>query len=124
MVKGIGVDIVEIEEMKKAIERSSNFINFAFTQKEIENGLNKNKYEYYASRFACKEAVFKALAPLTDIKFEFRKIEILNHEDGSPYVNVDDYLDNILVNCDVNNLKLSLSHSSLNAVAFCVASKD
>ena len=123
MIKGIGVDIVEINEIKKSIERSNSFIKYAYTVNEINNERG-NKYEYYASRFACKEAVFKALAPLTDIKFEFRKIEILNNEDGSPYVVINEEISKILKSCDVDNLKISLSHSTNNAIAFCVASKD
>ena len=57
----IGTDIVEVERIKKAIERTEKFKINVFSTKEIEYCENKkNKYESYAGKFAAKEAYFKA----------------------------------------------------------------
>ncbi|MCW8823989.1 MAG: holo-ACP synthase, partial [Ignavibacteriaceae bacterium] len=64
MVLGLGIDIIEIDRIKKSIERyGDKFLDKVFTQGEI-NYCNKkfNKYQHYAARFAAKEAVYKALA--------------------------------------------------------------
>ena len=36
MIIGIGTDIIEIDRIKAAIERTPSFLNKAFTEKEIE----------------------------------------------------------------------------------------
>lgn len=80
MIRGIGVDAVEISRMEKAMV-IPGFKESTFTKKEIENE-HGNFAEYYAVRFACKEAVFKALHK----EMDWRKIETLSKPDGSPYV--------------------------------------
>ncbi|MCX7905065.1 MAG: holo-ACP synthase, partial [Caloramator sp.] len=60
MIVGIGTDIIEIERIKRAIERNRLFINKIYTENEIEYLKNKNT-ESYAGYFCAKEAVAKAL---------------------------------------------------------------
>ena len=79
MILGIGIDTVEISRMAKSLSIPS-FLTSTFTPGEIANE-HGNREEYYATRFACKEAVFKALG----IKMDWRQVETLNREDGSPY---------------------------------------
>lgn len=43
---------------------------------------DKRKVEYIASRFACKEALYKAI----NIKFSLPDVSVLNYEDGTPYI--------------------------------------
>jgi len=63
MVLGIGVDIVEVERLEKAVTRFGNrFLNRVFTEQEIAYSMSKtHSYQKLASRFAAKEAAFKAL---------------------------------------------------------------
>ena len=59
MVKGIGVDIVENSRFSG---KGMNFLEKIFTQLEIQEGEKRTvKDQYYASRFAVKEAVSKAM---------------------------------------------------------------
>ena len=80
MIFGIGIDTVEISRMAKSLTRPA-FLTSTFTPSEIAHEQG-NREEYYATRFACKKATFKALG----IKMDWRLIETLNREDGSPYV--------------------------------------
>ncbi|NLG04324.1 MAG: holo-ACP synthase [Clostridia bacterium] len=105
MIIGVGVDTVEISRIEQSIQ-IEHFIHSVFTEGEIKNE-HGNRAEYYATRFACKEAVFKAL----NRKLDFRTIETLNHEDGSPYV-VNRY--------DVKNILISITTEAGLATAFCV----
>lgn len=126
MIKGIGIDTVDIYEMENYIQDFDSFITHTFTKKEIELSNNKpNKAEYYASRFAVKEAVFKALAHLTTKKsFDFRLVETLIHEDGAPYVHITDGLSEIMKEANVTNIFLSLTHETQYATAFVIVSDD
>ena len=61
-VYGIGTDIVEIDRVKDAMERTPTFKTRVFTEREITY-VEKKKMPYhsYAARFAAKEAVSKAV---------------------------------------------------------------
>ncbi|EJO5346849.1 holo-ACP synthase [Clostridium botulinum] len=119
MIYGIGVDIVEIERIQKAISRNENFINKLFTIREIEILEKKNfKPESVAGKFAAKEAVSKALG--TGIRnFSFKDIEIINNELGKPEVFLKSKAEDI-INQDYKsyNIHLSISHEKQQAIAY------
>lgn len=111
-----GIDIIEIERVKQSIEDTEGkFCERVYTQKEIEYCESKNvqKYQHYAARFAAKEAVFKAISPLLDNKFsiEWKDIEVLNGENGRPYINL------LKKDININEIDISISHCKTYAVA-------
>ena len=58
---GNGVDIVENKRIQKSL-KNKNFLNRIFTRQEIINSKTiTNKVNYFAKRFAAKEAFVKAL---------------------------------------------------------------
>ena len=58
---GNGVDIVKNERIKKSLELK-NFVNRIFTKNEIVQSKKiKNKINFFAKRFAAKEAFVKAI---------------------------------------------------------------
>mgnify|MGYP000171554626 FL=1 len=86
-----GTDIIEIERIKKSIERSgSNFLNLIYTPKEIEycESTRNAKYCHYAGRFASKEAIFKTVSALLPDKFgiSWKDVQIVNDENGNPRI--------------------------------------
>ena len=111
-----GVDIIEIERIKQSIEETDGrFCERVYTQKEIEYCESKKaqKYQHYAARFAAKEASFKAISQLLDNKFdiEWKDIEILNDENGRPYVNL------LKKDINIEDIDISISHCKTYAVA-------
>lgn len=129
MIRGIGVDTVAISEIKLYLSEtalSNAFIRRTFTAHEITAAeCYPNKAEYYAARFAVKEAVFKAVAHLTEEKtFDFRIVETLHAPDGSPYVSTKGTLSTILKAADVDKLHLSITTEGDYATAFVVAEKQ
>ena len=115
-----GTDITEISRIKDAMEikqSGERFKTEIFTEKEIEYCESKRnaKYEHYAARFAAKEAIYKAISCLLEDKYEisWQNVEILNKEDGKPYVVFHDtkFEDRI------KSIDISISHSKDNAVA-------
>lgn len=102
MIKGVGIDTVEIKRMAKSIENKT-FIEKCFTKNEIAN-MHGDEATYYATRFAGKEAVFKALKDINN----FLEIEILNNADGSPYVS------------NVKNAHISITTEAGLATAICI----
>lgn len=112
MIKGIGIDTVEIKRMEKSLSIDS-FKTSVFTINEINNE-HGNKLEYYATRFACKEAVFKAINKY--LKLDLRTIETLNNPDGSPVVTISQNMKD----AGITNIHISITTEAGLATAFCV----
>lgn len=111
MVLGIGIDIIEIERIKKSVDSfGDRFLNKIYTKKELEYSLSKsNKYQHLAARFAAKEAIYKALSSDTDKVYSWQDVEIYNEKNGLPKVNFYGSLKDYL-NAN-KQLKISMSHS-------------
>jgi len=116
MVRGIGVDIIEIDRIRKSIEDSGDrFLQKVFTEKEIEYCAGKaNKFQHYAARFAAKEAVSKALATGWSGDFFWKDVEVMNEASGAPRVTLYGKLRERLSSAVV---LVSLSHSESHVVA-------
>ena len=112
----VGVDIAEIQRFQKPVLSQKGFLNLCFTPSEQQYCLSKsNSAQHFAARFAGKEAVIKALSGM-DLYLERNKIEILNQENGRPYLIFHTNNEKIL------QLKsdISLSHSDTSAIAFVI----
>lgn len=124
LVKGIGTDMVQIRRIEQLMDRlSPSALARMFTPAELSASKQDPKpADYLAARFAVKEAVFKAVAHLTPEKtFDLRIIETLNHEDGSPYVNISPALRNVLDKASVSDLMVSITTEGEYAAAFVIA---
>jgi holo-[acyl-carrier protein] synthase len=108
-----GTDIIEIDRIKKSIDRQGNkFIETIFTKKEIEYCENhkENKYQHYAARFAVKEAIYKALSGIVEEdKLTWKNFEIINCEHGKPKIEINDE--------KIESMDVSISHCREYAVA-------
>ena len=124
-----GIDIIEVNRIKKSIEElGDSFLNRIYTKNEIEycNKSGVMKYQHFAARFAAKEAIFKAISEFISGREDamWKDIEVINIESGKPVINVDKVKNNIKKTA--NNLKLesidvSISHIKDYAVASVVA---
>ncbi|BCA86558.1 holo-[acyl-carrier-protein] synthase [Enterococcus saigonensis] len=86
MIKGIGIDAVELTRIKKIITDKPQFAQRVLTAKELaifENLSFKRQVEFLGGRYACKEAFSKAWG--TGIgKVTFQDLEILPDDFGAP----------------------------------------
>jgi holo-[acyl-carrier protein] synthase len=91
MIVGIGLDIIELDRIRRIVERQPGFIKRILTIKEIEKftTLSKErKVEFLAGRFAVKEAYSKALGTGIGEEIGFHDIEVLNDEKGKPVIHL------------------------------------
>ena len=71
----VGIDLIEIERVARALHRHARFVERVFTDAEREYCLSRaNPAQHFAARFAGKEAVGKALG--FGVPFTWREIEI------------------------------------------------
>ncbi len=95
MIKGIGIDLVNIDKIKKAIKtRGKKFYSRVFSEIEIkiiENAISRNEnrgFEKAAGYFAAKEAFLKA-AGKGLFSIPLNKINVSNDESGQPNIKSD-----------------------------------
>ena len=123
---GIGVDCVCISELRALDERTVGaFVSRTFTPEEIRLSEEAaDKWCFLAGRFAVKEAVFKALAPLTKEKFfDYRRVETRKQSDGSPVISPDSVPAEAMVQAGADRLLVSITGEGDFALAFVQAVK-
>ncbi len=116
MVRGIGVDIIEIDRIRQSIETSGDaFLNKIFTDDEIAYCTSKkDRFQHFAARFASKEAVSKALSTGWAGEFRWKDVEVKNNNNGKPTVLLHGELQRLLSG---SSILLSISHSHNHVVA-------
>jgi len=116
----IGIDIIEIGRIRKAVkEHEDSFLKRIYTPEEVK--LYGNKIPSLAARFAGKEAVIKALG-ITDKGIGLSDIEILSDKFGRPVVSLYGKALRQAQELGIKEIALSLSHSRSYAVACAVGS--
>lgn len=123
MILGIGIDIIEIERIKKSVDKFGNrFLEKVFTKKEIEYCESRaNKYQHLAARFAAKEAIAKALSYNGDNGFSWQDIEIINKKNGRPVPILFGRMAEIV--SANHDLKITMSHSDHYVTCFAILSE-
>ena len=119
MIEGIGVDVVEIRRLQRAIDSWGNFfLRRIFTERELAYAQSKkNPTHHIAARFAVKEAVAKALATGWSGGFRWKDVEVENDSSGKPCVALYGHVRDLLSGSKV---MVSISHSENVVVAFAV----
>ncbi len=87
MIAGVGIDIVEVERIARAIERyGEHFLRRIYTDAEREycDRAPATRMLHYAARFAAKEAFTKAIGTGIANGFRFRECGVINAPSGMP----------------------------------------
>ena len=119
MIKGIGVDIVNINRMARAVDRwGSRFLERIFTSAEIERcGKRARPAQCFASRFAAKEAFAKALGLGMRQGLRWRDIEVVQDHFGKPGLQLHHKAQKLLEAMEAKITWLSLSDEGDSALA-------
>ncbi len=121
MIFGLGVDIVEVERMRVALERHPRMKERLFSKQEREYCESSSRPEvHYALRFAAKEAVLKAIGTGFE-GMRFTDVEVARDQKGKPYPVLHGRAAQVAEELDVSEMHLSLSYTHSTAVASAVA---
>ncbi len=122
-ILGIGVDIIQNRRIKSLV-KSKLFILRTFGNKEIDLSKKlRNKTNYFAKRFAAKEALTKSIGTGFRNNLNFKDIQILNDNNGKPYYQKSKKLDKIINNrfkIKKYELYLSISDEKDYSIAFTI----
>ncbi|MBN1794908.1 MAG: holo-ACP synthase [Candidatus Omnitrophica bacterium] len=116
---GIGIDIVSVSKIEKIIDRWGDlFLKRVYSANELKIARKiRQPYQFFAGRFAAKEALVKALGK--DVRgMRLTQLEVLKRGDGSPF-----FSDTL--NCiKGRQVSLSISHNDDFAVSVCLVQQD
>jgi len=104
VIKGIGIDLVKIERIKKTVQRWGILTS---KEMEVEQLRKKTKFTYIAGRFAAKEAIFKSLG----FGASWQDVEVLSKENGKPYATLKGRAKKIAQKRGIRQIFITLSHN-------------
>ena len=126
-IVGNGVDIIENIRIKNSI-KNKRFVSRIFTINEIKKSQKlNNKINYFAKRFAAKEAFVKALGEGFRNNISFNDIDITNDKKGKPIINIsNDIKKFIKKKFKINkfDIFLSLSDEKKYSIAYVIINKQ
>jgi len=122
-ILGIGVDIIQNKRIKSSI-KNKLFVSRTFGNKEIYFSKNiSDKTNYFAKRFAAKEALAKSIGTGFRNNLNFKDIQILNDKIGKPYYQRSKKIDKIInkkFKVKTYDLFLSISDEKDYSIAFTI----
>lgn len=125
-IRGVGIDLVEIARVQKAIERHGEaFLQRVFTNAErryCEAKTGAAAWASYAARFAAKEAVAKALGTGFGGELGIAGIGVITDALGAPSVELDAQGSALLRARGGACIHLSLTHTGTHAQAIAIVS--
>ena len=125
-ILGIGVDIVQNKRIR-LLAKKKNFILRTFGKNEIKCSKNiLNKTNFFAKRFAAKEALAKCIGTGFRNDLNLKDIEILNNNMGKPYYQKSKKISNLIIRkfkISKYDLLLSISDEKDYSVALAILQK-
>ncbi len=118
----MGVDIVEVERIRAIMKRSPAFVERSFSCEERAYCDATAQPEYhYATRFAAKEAVLKALGTGFSRGIKAADVEVVLGSKGKPHVRLKGRAAAVAKEQGILEIPLSLSYTHSEAVACALA---
>ncbi|WP_022885933.1 holo-ACP synthase [Glaciibacter superstes] len=114
MIKGIGVDIVDLARFERQIARTPGLVARLFAESEREL-----RPHSLAARFAAKEALIKALGDSFEVTWH--DLEVINDAGGNPEFRLHGKALEALRTRGITSVHLSMTHDAGVACAFVVA---
>jgi holo-[acyl-carrier protein] synthase len=124
MIIGIGIDVIEVERILRAIDHpewGERFRARVYTAGEIAYCTKRRRYaESFAARFAAKEATMKALGRGFGGGIGWREIEVVRGS-GRPTLVLSGPALERAREIGIARWHLSLTHTAATAVAYVIA---
>ena len=121
-MKGIGLDLCEINRFERILEKGDGFLRRYFTQEEQAYlaGRGNTAAQSAAAMFAAKEAFLKAVGVGIGGGIALSEISVAHEENGRPSYVLTGAAREALASRGATQAWLSLSHETGMAAAVCV----
>ncbi len=118
---GVGIDLVDIERMRRSLARTPTLKTRLFTAAEREYAeLRRSPAERYAVRFAAKEAFLKSLGVGLGAA-SFVDIEVVRLDSGRPVLRLGSTAETLALEAGAVDFHLSMTHGPDAAHAIVLA---
>jgi holo-[acyl-carrier protein] synthase len=127
MIVSVGVDLVEVDRIQKALEHPATGERFrrrVFTGSEVqycEGKKSRGRFESYAARFAAKEAVMKALGRGWGAQVCWLDIEVARARSGKPDIVLYGNTSSLADSLGIRRWSLSITHTRQHGLAYVIA---
>jgi holo-[acyl-carrier protein] synthase len=122
VIRGIGIDAVDVERFRLSLERTPTMRRRIFTDQELAYVAPKvDPVPSLAARFASREAVMKAMG-LGLGAFGFHEVSVERHDSGEPHLNIVGRAAELAAERGIATWHLSITHTDHVAIAYVVAS--
>ena len=119
---GLGIDIVEIQRMRRVLGRTPSFAAKLFSPEEAEYCMSTaDPAKGFAARFAAKEAAVKAIGTGFSEGVGYRDVEVVRTPKGAPRLVLRGRAAEIAAGKGFDDMAVSLSHTENDAVACVIA---
>lgn len=118
-----GIDLVDFGRIEQMLEKHpERFLDRVFTAAEqADADKQKNRIEKLAGRFAAKEAVMKLIGTGWREGIAWTDIEVVNNPLGQPIVTISGKVKELAETKGIEQITLSITHTSNFALASAVA---
>jgi holo-[acyl-carrier protein] synthase len=122
-VIGHGVDAVKIDDIKTEVDSPNKrwAEQFCSMEERQRAGTTAARYRYYASCFAGKEAVVKALGTGFKSEIRWEGVEILRKGSGAPYIRLSGEVLRLASSMGITEWLISISYFDEVAFASVIA---
>jgi holo-[acyl-carrier protein] synthase len=117
VIVGVGIDVVQVERLERALARTPRLGERLFTDGER----TLSRAESLAARFAAKEAVAKALGAPGGLRW--RDAEVVSDDSGRPHLVLHGSVAEEAAAQGITTWHLSMSHDAGVATAVVVAER-
>ena len=126
MIVGLGVDVIEVERLKRTLDRyGKQFLDHVFSAEEQADApIGGGMASYYAGRWAAKEAVAKALGTGIGNRCSWKDIHVLRGDAGRPEVRLCGNGAVLAADQSISRIHISISHERRLACANAVAERN
>jgi holo-[acyl-carrier protein] synthase len=122
MILGTGIDLVEVQRIRHALEKfGQRFLERILLPDEVSYcQAHRDPTPFVAGRFAAKEAVSKAFGTGISRRLGWRDVEVRHKESGEPFVVLHGGAQKLLADRGARIVHLSLSHTDSHATAVAI----
>jgi holo-[acyl-carrier protein] synthase len=119
-VVGIGVDLVDVDRVRRLLARRPTFVRRVFTPEEVAYCERQAApAECYAARWAAREACRKALGGVRGMRWH--DVRVVRDASGAPSLVLEGATRARARALGVSEVLVALSHERRVAAAFCLA---
>lgn len=120
MIRGVGVDVVDVPRFERALSRTPRLADRLFAQSELVRPDGTHRpLRSLAGLFAAKEALIKALGDSGGMTWH--EMRVVAGDDRNPMFELSGRATEFVASCGVTSIHVSMSHDAGIAIAYVIA---